>query len=53
MPCREGQVLGILRGLDGGTPMSHVNFKKSQVLMSLNLSCPMSSLRYPNVACRF
>ena len=39
--------------LDGRSPMPHVDFKKSQCPMSLNLSCPMSSLRYPNVACRF
>ena len=33
--------------------MSHVDLKKSQCPMSLNLSCPMSSLCYPNVACRY
>ena len=33
--------------------MSHVNFKKSQCPMLLNLPSPMSPLRYPNVACRF
>ena len=30
--------------LDGRSPMPHVDFKKSQCPMSLNLSCPMSSL---------
>ena len=38
---------------DGGSPMSHVDLRKSQCPMSLNLPCPMSPLRYPNVACRF
>ena len=42
-----------LGALDGGSPMSHVDFKKSQCPVSLRLPCPVSPLRYPNVACRF
>ena len=37
------------KALDDGSPMSQVDFKKSQCPMSLNLPCPMSPLRYPNV----
>ena len=44
---------GKVGALDGGSPMLHIDFKKSQCPMSLNLPCPMSPLRYPNVASQF
>ena len=37
--------------LDGGVPMSHVEFKKCQYPLSLKWQCPMSPLRCPHVAC--
>ena len=43
--------------LDGGTPMSHVNFKKWQCRMSLSLiflnQCHMLNLRYDYVPCHY
>ena len=38
--------------LDGGSPMSRVEFKKWSCRMSLSYSCPMSPLRCCHVACR-
>ena len=37
--------------LDGGSPMSRVEFKKLSCCKSLSYSCPMSPLRCCHVAC--
>ena len=45
-------IYSYIGALDGGSPMSRVEFKKWSCRMSLSYSCPMSPLIYCHVACR-